>query len=318
MLKLLKLSPLKLYCIIFVSVQIQIKSTLCQDPHYNRLTYCQLDCGSSIHTICETGYPCHDICRYGYNFRFLSDNQRESILNQHNEMRNWIASGNESAGHQQFAKTEATNMRVLSWSKEAEYIASCVAKRCDAEGDGCRTLANGMDCGQNFYIQTPIRGMDLKKIFQENLIFEEIITKWYKDFRNYKRVYKEEYEDWKNNVSGVFSETTYSPNVKYFSQLVWAKTQFVGCAYNVYRFRNSDHALLYCNYCPSGNVIGHPIYEVGDQRPYCGADERYPYLCGIQVPLADDKFKLSRSKILLYDEMVILLSVVINGIVYGY
>jgi len=44
--------------------------------------------------------------------------------------------------------------------------------------------------------------------------------------------------------------------------MVWAKTTKIGCGLINYKSGSWNEKYLVCNYGPSGNYIGQPIYEV--------------------------------------------------------
>ncbi|XP_049519748.1 adhesive plaque matrix protein-like [Dermacentor silvarum] len=60
--------------------------------------------------------------------------------------------------------------------------------------------------------------------------------------------------------------------IGHFTQVIWAKTRFVGCGYvyyNVDMKADFPHMKQYtCNYAPTGNYVGEPIYKQG---PTCSA-----------------------------------------------
>ncbi|XP_054932805.1 venom allergen-1-like [Dermacentor andersoni] len=59
--------------------------------------------------------------------------------------------------------------------------------------------------------------------------------------------------------------------IGHFTQIIWAKTHYVGCGYVYYSVDGAlyPHMKQYtCNYGPSGNYMGQPIYQEG---PTCSA-----------------------------------------------
>lgn len=63
-----------------------------------------------------------------------------------------------------------------------------------------------------------------------------------------------------------------------YTQLVWAKTQYVGCGLAIYGDRNTTKKInnkkvyykrLVCNYAPAGNVIDEQVYQIGAPCSKC-------------------------------------------------
>nr|CAD7575186.1 unnamed protein product [Timema californicum] len=76
--------------------------------------------------------------------------------------------------------------------------------------------------------------------------------------------------------------------ISHYTQLVWADSYLVGCGRVV--FEEKDNTLvtrLVCNYGPGGNIIGMPLYKVGDPCSECPDDTTckhplYTGLCAIR------------------------------------
>nr|CAH7765809.1 unnamed protein product [Callosobruchus chinensis] len=73
-----------------------------------------------------------------------------------------------------------------------------------------------------------------------------------------------------------------------YTQLVWAETYQIGCARIVFQGPESPSVSyrehFVCNYGPSGNIPGHPVYRIGEPCSQCppgtGCTLDYPGLCG--------------------------------------
>jgi hypothetical protein len=72
---------------------------------------------------------------------------RQDIIDKHNELRNMFASGKETNEHM-FGKT-ASNMMVLNYDLELEYIARCYAGYFVKDRDKCRMSHDKIPVGQN-------------------------------------------------------------------------------------------------------------------------------------------------------------------------
>lgn len=78
------------------------------------------------------------------------------------------------------------------------------------------------------------------------------------------------------------------PTIGHYTQLMWAETNKVGCGISKYHQDNLKKILLVCNYYPTGNRIGHLIYESGEPCTSCPGDrcnEKYNGLCGKNISL---------------------------------
>lgn len=72
---------------------------------------------------------------------------RKLIVDVHNELRNKVASGGEAETNE-FIKG-ASNMRVMNYDLELEYIAKCLAFKFKENHDRCRDKHKGNMAGQN-------------------------------------------------------------------------------------------------------------------------------------------------------------------------
>lgn len=71
----------------------------------------------------------------------------------------------------------------------------------------------------------------------------------------------------------------------HYTQMIWAKTEYIGCARISYRPQNKNRIYQYivCNYGPAGNFLGSDIYEIGIPCSQCpkatSCSETYTGLC---------------------------------------
>lgn len=47
----------------------------------------------------------------------------------------------------------------------------------------------------------------------------------------------------------------------HYTQIVWAKTDKIGCGMRIYFDGNMNRKYLVCNFGPAGNMLSAPIYE---------------------------------------------------------
>lgn len=71
-----------------------------------------------------------------------------------------------------------------------------------------------------------------------------------------------------------------------YTQLIWAKTLYVGCGISMYKDVEKPNMYLkffVCNYGPRGNVVGESVYQKGPPcskcSQGCSQDDRYKSLC---------------------------------------
>ncbi|XP_072939927.1 uncharacterized protein [Epargyreus clarus] len=70
---------------------------------------------------------------------------------------------------------------------------------------------------------------------------------------------------------------------KYFTQLIWAETESVGCGRAKFVVNDALIDRIVCNFSPKGNVYGKPVYAIGFPGTQCGnemvPDGKFPGLC---------------------------------------
>lgn len=124
------------------------------DP--SSINYCDLKCGDEENSACK----CDPLDRRSED---LSDLQqfRKRILERHNDIRTRVASDRE---HLQFCG-KASNMNVLSYDLELEYVARCYAIKYVFHHDKCRRTSKFAKPGQ-VIVRFP-RKPQMKDIFEE-------------------------------------------------------------------------------------------------------------------------------------------------------
>lgn len=99
-----------------------------------------------------------------------------------------------------------------------------------------------------------------------------------------------------------------SPNgiTGHYTQMVWAKTDRLGCGYRQENKENDwfQPATLKCNYVEGGNMPGYPIYGKGKACSQCPKDSHcsksYPGLCTMETDESKDLSKDTGNSILNY------------------
>ncbi|XP_077484485.1 CRISP/Allergen/PR-1-like [Amblyomma americanum] len=188
--------------------------------------------------------------------RRISPEERLLILKTHNDYRSMVALG------KLHGFPPAANMARLVWDEELASVAQAKAEQCtSAHGevnhddwrDRFTTRFNGT--GQNL----AVRGRNFPFTSPD---WPSRIKEWFI-----------EYEDYPLEQRLEFRVPAHSkPMIGHFTQLVWAKTSYVGCGFVEYSIIGAvklTHMQLYvCNYAVMGNVFRRPLYQEG---PACSA-----------------------------------------------
>ncbi|XP_073992758.1 venom allergen 3-like isoform X2 [Rhodnius prolixus] len=244
-------------------------------PQSFRYTYCCMRCGIN-HVMCKYPRPgpgpaCEEFIRSG-----LSDNDKKLVLDVHNELRNYVASGKVL----RFPATGA-NMKQLEWDDELELIAKRQADQCIPVKERVCSDSIRFRVGQNIGMAQNIDQQNLRSI-------EDHVRVW---FRSNKHCVVKPIPSNDPNLPKYIKptfcndyETTYD-----FTQLTWGNSYKLGCSYSEFKSTNVIEKVKYatniliCNYAPTGNVRGENPFVVGEPCSACSngtiCSEKYPSLC---------------------------------------
>nr|XP_008192491.2 PREDICTED: CRISP/Allergen/PR-1 [Tribolium castaneum] len=209
---------------------------------------------------------------------------RRIVLEEHNKLRNKIASGLDTRN----GASSAANMMALSYDLELEYMTRCYLRsRFNGYHDTCRLLSNGRNAGQN------IAGQNLKNYSMK--LVKKFINDWYEEIKYLQPDVIDSFRLLEEN-----EKTDEDSEIAHFTALVWAESNKVGCArlYTKdprklkYMYDESFRQTLLCNYgitilegsIAEVNAITRPVYQRGKPCSQCPenfkCNTKYPALCG--------------------------------------
>nr|CAD7195292.1 unnamed protein product [Timema douglasi] len=261
----LHMSPV---CVAVVSVLL-IAAVTCKTD------YCELCSLKKTHTMCKYPKPgpgkgCAPYSVHNYPMTF---EEKKKLVDIHNELRNTVAQGSATEGDPG-PQPSAKNMRlmvssptgacrkiifiiIISWDEELEIIATRWADQCqhfktDKPHDECRD-------SERFAVGQNIAAVSQRDASPQDPV--ELAESWFigevSNFNN----------EWVHKYLG---QVKPGEKISHYTQLVWGDSYLVGCGRVV--FEEKDNVLvtrLVCNYGPGGNIIGMPLYKVGDPCSEC-------------------------------------------------
>ena len=174
----------------------------------------------------------------------------KTILGLHNSYRSQIAVGTFDNGNGVFPV--ASNMKQLYWSDKLARKAQLWANNGENKksAEQYRALA-GTTVGENIALK-----VHAGEVKPELMAWEEVIKNWFKENKYFevKNIYPFEPQ----------------PKAMSFSQIIWAKTEFIGCGYSAFKSKSGDSQQLYvCHYSPGGNELVKEVYNEGELCKKC-------------------------------------------------
>jgi len=190
--------------------------------------------------------------------------QIDFILKEHNNRRAKVAKGEEKRGAPG-PQPPASNMKALQWDDELAQIAERWAYQCTGGHDNNR-ISTRFQVGQNvakYGLSSPV-GHEV----QEKVNWVKPINGWYDEVELFNKA--------SQRGLGEGTDMRYRMQVGHYTALVWADTYLVGCA-AVQWYADSSKSkvstIYVCNYGPTGNWGGEPLYKVGKACSACEAGE---------------------------------------------
>ncbi|KAJ8914607.1 hypothetical protein NQ315_017312 [Exocentrus adspersus] len=217
--------------------------------------YCKL-CDNGAHTMCQfkeiPALNCIDHTKLA-----LTPVEKRYILDIHNDIRNHVASGQETKGVLG-NQPPAADMLLLEWDEELAEIAQrwadqCISVNATVQHDRCRKTER-FEVGQNI-----VTAITTDKELPELSV---LILNWYKQVMY---VVPSDVDEFLGIWRGRYL-------IGQYTQLVWAKTRYVGCAAAAFKENIEDKLYdvrLVCNYGPGGNIAGQAVYQRGQPCSKC-------------------------------------------------
>ena len=207
-----------------------VASTLAIDCRKNR-------CTPKVQTLCKYPNPkpaaaCGPVSSVGF-----TQAEKMEIIKKHNELRQFVADGRETRG-KPGPQPAASNMKTVSWDDELAEVAQRWANQCNFGHDECRSV-DRFAVGQN-------AGMTMTSGDQHTKP-SDIVMMWYNEVKDMDR--------------NLVNKLTTINNVGHYTQLVWGDTEKVGCGKIVYKSGGWNRYYMVCNYGPTGNWMGEPVYH---------------------------------------------------------
>ncbi len=182
----------------------------------------------------------------------FTDLEIADIVDKFNEKRSIVAQGLETRGLSG-PQPAAANMVALQWDETLAKVAQDYADQCISSGalidhNGGRSadyeaLGGSGYVGENIYGSTGLSstaGLAL-----------DSIDSWYDEVADYD-----------------FATDTCAGVCGHYTQVVWANTSLVGCAY-VHCPSVTYSYIILCNFWLGGNYAGEALYETGDACTMC-------------------------------------------------
>ncbi|KAH7955504.1 CRISP/Allergen/PR-1 [Rhipicephalus sanguineus] len=222
------------------------------------------------HTACQRPAPWCKVNASGVDAA-----ERTLILKLHNDYRSQVAQGRLPGF------PAAADMQELLWDDEMADVAQALASLCVPPGGRLehdkvedRFTTRFKTTGQNLGLQFsshPVTGPDWKPV----------VDGWFNEYVDYPP----------NFVAGFPRNPTRKPT-GHFTQVIWAKSRYVGCGYAYYIATGTalPHMRKYtCNYYDGGNVVTRPVYQSGATCSACPSStqcDRSTGLCDCQSSLS--------------------------------
>ena len=206
---------LSLILAIIIVVTIVVVTTNNDCP--NQAEYCKLGEDNTMCKYCGIGPTCNDQVINNE----MTESMKQELLDKHNELRAKVANGQEAG------QPSATNMNKLVWDDELASNAQLWANQCPD-----RSWVKSKSAPHD---------PDRRTIKYHGLVGQNIAESWFsKDDLNWDLSKKlqdmyDEVKDFPSANVGAFSKAGATGVIGHYTQIVWAKTKYVGCGVIYYK-----------------------------------------------------------------------------------
>lgn len=214
--------------------------------------FCSLPCKNIKNELCSKG-ACIGDEKYELTYDLTL-----WMLEEHNVYRNLLAGGTALSSFTQ----QSSNMNVLSWSSELQFLAQCWAMKCTIKTQKCISSPSFNSTSQNVYRTSK------------------------KELAGTKNILTTAFEYWSSDAH-LLKESPGTGTVMFegkggFAQIAYAGTKFIGCG----SATNLKYVYVVCNYYPKNPTPSDHIFKLGQPCSECKKCNRfYVNLCGqIETP----------------------------------
>lgn len=195
----------------------------------------------------------------------LKEEDKKIIVDLHNKYRNEIAV---QTSQKRPKLPFATNMMQLYWNEELALRAQKWANKCKKSNSPNNERQHPKyKVGENIYSIMTSGG-------QPQMNWEEPINSWYNNIVNF-------------NGKSVDKYTFQGKNSDQFTQLIWAKSIWIGCGFSQFKSELNLVTLYVCHYGPSGNNRDRKIFKkslTGNCQCPKGTSCKNPLYMGLCCP----------------------------------
>lgn len=273
----------------------------------NTTDFCKQNCGRQKNICCV--YSAHGFgphCKGLAQVFILDVIERTALVNLHNQFRVKIATG--QFPYRNLDKFKASDMHVLSYSRQLEYSSSCWARQCKISHSRCRAVEDGTLGEITCFIEhLDVHDSQIPIVMRK--LFTQCLSTTVSRFQlNFTKEFIEELY-W---PIGGDDETNRAA-----IQIIWSKARYIGCTLIKYKHPNpipelGEYEMILlqvCHFFPDANKQrGKPVFRIGKPAGDCPdgeqPNEQFPELCGV-IRSIDDDLWIARSSCLTWNFILI-------------